>query len=95
MFGIKMKYSKTLTGDLELHICDNEDRFVEVAQKIQVVTNGLFGEKADGLDQSYWDIVINGSLYTIHRDHYLGVSIFSGATDAKKIFEKIERELNL
>lgn len=90
-----MKYLKTFSGDLELHICDNADRFVEVAQKIQAITNGRFREKLNGLDQSYWDIVIDGSLCTIHREHYLGISIYSGARDAKTIFEKIERELNL
>ena len=90
-----MKYTMTQTGDLELHICDDPGRFVEVARKIQALTNGHFTEELDGLDQSYWDIVIDGDLYTVHREHYLGVSIFSGASDSMKVFQRIEKELSL
>jgi hypothetical protein len=64
-----------------------------VAQKIQVLTNGRFTRRLDGPDQSYWDSLIDGNLYTIHREHYLGVSMFSNASDARKTFDRIEREL--
>lgn len=90
-----MKYLTTLNGELELHICDDSDRFVEVAKKIQALTGGYFTAQIDGVDQSYWDITICRQQYTIHREHYLGVSISSGADNARTIFEKIERELTL
>lgn len=90
-----MKYVDEENGRLELHLCDDPDRFVEVAKMIQEITKGEFLEKVDGLEQSYWDLMFEDSVYTIHREHYLGVSIFSSSNNAKKLFEKIQRELTL
>lgn len=40
-----------------------------------------FTEKLDGPDQSYYDFTLNNTKYTLHREHYTGISIIS---DIKK-----------
>ena len=32
-------------------------------------------KELDGLDQRYWDLLINGSKFTLHYENYLGVSL--------------------
>ncbi len=39
---------------------------VEIIQKAEVL----------GIDQAYWDIKINDLKFTLHYEHYLGVSLY-------------------
>ncbi|WP_041522731.1 DUF3630 family protein [Gilvimarinus agarilyticus] len=35
-----------------------------------------FKNRLDGIDQAYWDIEIEGNIFTLHYEHYLGVSFY-------------------
>ncbi len=90
-----MHYVNNRAGTLELHLSDDLERFVEIANKIQQFTHGVFTQKLDGLDQSYWDITTDSICFTIHREHYLGVSIYSDAPDARKVLDRLTTKLTI
>jgi hypothetical protein len=60
-------------------VSDDPDDFVRVALEAQRLLGGELGECAHGLDQSYWDLTLDGGTLTIHREHYLGVCVFCDA----------------
>ncbi len=33
-------------------------------------------KKLNGIDQSYWDLKLNGLSFCLHYEHYLGVSLY-------------------
>lgn len=88
-----MNYKHASDGTLELHLSDNSDRFVEIAEIIIKNLKATQVVKIDGLDQSYWEMKIKGEDFTIHREHYLGVMIFSKSSNAAAVFDQI-RQLN-
>ncbi|UFH50502.1 DUF3630 family protein [Pseudomonas sp. KNUC1026] len=49
--------------------------FEQVAQKLEQGLGGSWKQKADGLDQRYWDLVVGEQLLTLHLEHYLGISV--------------------
>jgi hypothetical protein len=57
-------------------VSDDPDDFVRTATEAQRLLGGELGECAHGLDQSYWDLIVDGATITIHREHYGGVSVF-------------------
>ena len=65
--------------ELCIHISDDPSQFLSIAQEAQRVLGGEFREQLDGPDQSYWDLSSHGGIVTIHREHYLGVSLFCEA----------------
>jgi hypothetical protein len=65
-------------------VSDDPVVFVRVALEAQRLLGGELGECAHGLDQSYWDLTLDGSTLTIHREHYLGVCVFCDA-DPKSV----------
>jgi hypothetical protein len=58
-----------------IHVSDDPDEFVQVALRVQAALGGTLGECLHGLDQSYWDLTVNGVVITIHREHYGGVML--------------------
>ena len=65
-------------GNTEIHLSDVSDSklFDRIAELIEREFKCQWAERADGLDQRYWDFVIDGSKLTLHLEHYLGISIF-------------------
>lgn len=57
-------------------VSDDPDDFVRIATEAYRLLGGELGECAHGLDQSYWDLSVDGATITIHREHYCGVSVF-------------------
>jgi hypothetical protein len=49
--------------------------FESVAQKLECVLGGYWKEKFDGLDQRYWDLIVDEQTLTLHLEHYLGISV--------------------
>lgn len=84
-------------GDnLEIFISDHSDwrLFEEVGAAIQSEFDGEWLARADGLDQRYWDIRIEGSVVTLHLEHYSGIMLFpeDNSVDghaSKAVLEKI------
>lgn len=65
-----------LTTHRSVHVSDDPDDFVRVALQAHAMLGGELGECAHGLDQSYWDLTVDGAVITIHREHYSGVMVF-------------------
>ncbi|MEE4915475.1 hypothetical protein V2K41_14440 [Pseudomonas alliivorans] len=62
---------------MELHISDASDWALFNAI-VATLEQGLGGEwlvKADGLDQRYWDLAVQGGVMTLHLEHYLGIML--------------------
>lgn len=49
--------------------------FEEVARVLEQGLGGRWKEKLDGLDQRYWDLLVDEHTLTLHLEHYLGISI--------------------
>jgi hypothetical protein len=62
--------------ELSIHISDDPSQFLSIAQEAQRVLGGEFKERLNGPDQSYWDLNSCGGIVTVHREHYLGVSLY-------------------
>nr|WP_024685917.1 hypothetical protein [Pseudomonas asturiensis] len=60
---------------MELHICDVSDwaLFNAIAATLEQELGGEWLLKADGLDQRYWDLAVDGGVVTLHLEHYLGI----------------------
>lgn len=50
--------------------------FDKAASIICSAFNTNFKNKLSGPDQTYWDIEINNVLFTLHYEHYLGVTFY-------------------
>jgi hypothetical protein len=74
-----MKLERTPNGQIELRLSENPDDFSRLASTVQKLLKGKWEKKVDGLDQSYWDLDVDGIILTVHREHYLGVSVFCAA----------------
>jgi hypothetical protein len=73
-------------GITKARLSDNPDHLCPVAELIEGGFGGRWIQKLNGLDQSYWDYSLNGIMLTLHREHYLGISLFParGETDLKR-----------
>lgn len=62
---------------MELHICDVSDwtLFNAIAMTLEQELGGEWLIKADGLDQRYWDLSVDGGVITPHLEHYLGIML--------------------
>ena len=78
-----MKLERTPTGLVELRLSENPDDFRRIAEIVHRTLNGKWKQQLNGLDQSYWDLEVDGKILTVHREHYLGVSVFCDGDEAK------------
>lgn len=49
--------------------------FEDVAQVLVQELGGCWTEKLDGLDQRYWDLLVDEQTLTLHLERYLGISV--------------------
>jgi hypothetical protein len=88
-----MKIEHITADRIELHLSDNPDQFSNIAEIVRVILAGRWTEQIDGLDQSYWDLKVQGTLVTVHREHYLGVSVFcADGMPQRLLLEHLQRE---
>jgi hypothetical protein len=86
-----MKIERTDAGLIELRLSDDSEQFIRLAEEVRKKLSGQWIEKVDGLDQSYWDLDVQGEKITVHREHYLGVSVFSDDQPAKRsVLERLQ-----
>ena len=91
-----MNIEYTTTGRIELHLTDDPDQFRNIAEMVRVILAGRWTEQIDGLDQSYWDLDVQGTLITVHREHYLGVSVFcDDGAPQRLVLDQLRREFTL
>ncbi len=88
-----MKIERTDTGLLELRLSDDPEQFKNLADEVRIKLDGTWVDQINGLDQSYWDLDVAGHKITVHREHYLGVSVFS--SDEPSTRSLLERLQNL
>jgi hypothetical protein len=68
--------------------------FEEVAHLLEQGLGGCWKKKLDGLDQRYWDLLVNEHILTLHLEHYLGISVVvpDGADDAaQRVFALLKQ----
>jgi hypothetical protein len=77
-----------LDGRLALYLSPDADGFpfADFAQALVAERHGAITQKlgALGMDEVYWDLVVDGQVLTLHRQHYLGVFLCASdeATEA-------------
>ena len=49
--------------------------FEDVAGVIEQGLGGCWKERLDGLDQRYWDLLVDEHTLTLHLEHYSGISV--------------------
>lgn len=87
-----MKIERTDTGLLELRLSVDPEQFKNIADEVRTMLDGRWTDQINGLDQSYWDLDVDGHKITVHREHYLGVSVFCSDEPAKRLLlEQLHR----
>lgn len=68
-----------LDGRLKLRLSDSGDQksLEEFARLLQEKHGAVLLGRAAGLDQAYWDYLLQGAKVTLHREHYLGISLLA------------------
>ncbi|WP_462251225.1 DUF3630 family protein [Ekhidna sp.] len=61
--------------EIKLSNDSSVELFLQYALQLEAL-GAEFTEKVTGLDQRYWDFLFKGEEYTLHLEHYLGISIF-------------------
>lgn len=85
-----MKIDTTDTGLLEVWVSRNPDDFRDWAKRVKSLLDGRWTEKLDDLDESYWDLKVGELTVTVHRQHYLGVSVFSeNSPSHRRLLERL------
>jgi hypothetical protein len=91
-----MKLERTPTGRVELRLSKDPDQFSQLAEFVRKTLKGKWKQQADGLDQSYWDLDVDGKIVTVHREHYLGVSVICDEDEEKvHLLEKLMSALEV
>ena len=76
---------------IEVLLSDNTANFHKLADAIIRETNAKIKDKLHHHDQTYLDLIIEGELFTLHRENYLGVSITSKSKKTRQVFEAIKK----
>jgi len=71
-----MNIKRRASGSIELSLSDDPDQFTFLAEAIRKKLAGRWTKRVHGLDQSYWELDVQGKKITVHREHYLGVIVF-------------------
>ena len=61
--------------------------FADFARALARERGGQITDRLDGLDESYWDLVLDGQVLTLHRQHYLGVFLCSTDVASETVLE--------
>lgn len=82
---------ETAGENTEARLSDNADDLIGVALVFERGFSVQWIKKLNGLDQSYWDCSVRGVMLTLHREHYLGVSLFPAReeTDLRRANELV------
>ena len=89
-----MNIERTTSGRIELSLSRDPDRFISLAEAIRKKFAGRWTQQLDGLDQSYWDLDVQGKEITVHREHYLGVIVYcDDDTLGRMLLEQLQHDL--
>lgn len=77
-----------------MRLSDDESQFTHFAGLVRRALNGKWTKKINGLDQTYWDLDVQGEIITLHREHYLGVSVIcEDKPDQIAVLDRLKRIL--
>jgi len=86
-----MEIIPTSNGEIELWLSSEPENFRTIAEFVKNFLGGEWLKQADGLDQSYWELSVEGQTITVHREHYLGVAIFTRESEpTRRLLEKVK-----
>ena len=74
-----------MSNRVEIHLADDPEQFRQLAESLRSLLGGLWTAQLDGLDQSYWDLSTPYGTVTIHREHYLGVSVWGASAALERV----------
>jgi hypothetical protein len=87
-----MKIERTSDGKIELRLSGDSEHFKRLANAVREILDGQWIEQIDSFDQSYWDLDVQGRKITLHREHYLGVSVFcNDEAPLRSLLEQLQR----
>jgi hypothetical protein len=68
---------------MEIYLSENADwdLFNRIASEMKQTLGGTWGVQADGLDQRYWDLEVEGQTITLHLEHYSGIMLLVKSAD--------------
>lgn len=90
---VRMKIERTPSGKIELRLSEDPDQFERLAESVRGRLQGRWSGQIDGFDQSYWDLDVQGKSITLHREHYLGVSVCcDDEVDLRSLLEELQRD---
>ncbi len=88
-----MKIERTLDGTIEIRLSNDPNRFECLAEIVRKKLSGKWMKQLEGIDQSYWDLDVHGKTVTVHREHYLGVSVFcDDDAPRRQMLEQLQRD---
>ena len=70
-----MKEYRDTSGRLRIDVADDALMFQVLASRIEARCGGKRVHRLGGLDQSYWDYDVEGTLVVLHSDVFAGVSL--------------------
>jgi hypothetical protein len=74
-----------MENKVEILISNKSDwaLFEKYAHIIEKTVTATLTNKNDGLDQRYWDYMLNTVKFTLHLEHYIGIMLYSYSNDDK------------
>ena len=61
--------------------------FADFARALVRAHHGEITQRLDGPDESYWDVLLDGQVLTLHRQHYLGVFLCATSPASESVLE--------
>lgn len=85
-------------SDIQIFISTDSDeiKFETIVDILQNKIRVNFTDKITGLEQKYWDFRFNDSFFTLHQEHYMGITIFVKDKVDKKtldLLNELEKEI--
>lgn len=82
---------------VELNISESSDwhLFERIAQTLEQGLNGSWSWRLDGLDQRYWDLLVDDQVITLQLEHYLGISVLVSCDDQNPSANLVARAYSL
>jgi hypothetical protein len=67
---------ETNESEIQINLSNDSNDFNKIATILTDKIGIRFSEQLNGLDQKYWDFEYADCVFTLHQEHYLGISIF-------------------
>ena len=92
-----IKYDRMADGTLAAWIHPTPDTGLlrRLADVLVADLGGKMGKRLDGVDQVYWDFVVDRVKLTLHSEHYLGIAVLANSrqADAEATLRRVAEKL--